>query len=80
MDSTLIDSLKSIHDASLQWEQDPVVMHDGIQVQLCHVIGKKMPPRHPMHQISLIPPPQTATISSTKNNTKAQTLLQLWNS
>ena len=40
MDDTLIDSLHNIHDASLHWEQDPVVIHNGIQVQLCHAIRK----------------------------------------
>ena len=40
MDSTLIASLKSIHDASLHWEQGPVIIHEGFQVQLCHASGK----------------------------------------
>ena len=49
MDTTLIDSLKSIHDKTLHWEQDPVVMHEGIPVQLCHAIGKNtyIPPNAP---------------------------------
>ena len=40
MNDTLIDSLQNTHDATIHWEQDPVVMHDGIQVQPYHAIEK----------------------------------------
>ena len=49
MDDTLIDSLQNIHDETLHCEQDSLVIHNGIQVQLCHTIGKDAitPPNAP---------------------------------
>ena len=49
MDTTLIDSLKSILVSSLHWKQEPVVLHDGTSVELCHAIGENpfTPPNAP---------------------------------
>ena len=56
MNTTLIASLKSIHNASLQWEQEPVVLHEGISVQLCHAIGENAyTPPNTLNQPELYP-------------------------
>ena len=49
MDATVIDSLKSILVSSLHWKQEPVLLHDGISVELCHAIGENCftPPNVP---------------------------------
>ena len=49
MDTTLIDSLTSILVSSLHWQQEPVVLHDGKSVGLCHAIGENSfsPPNAP---------------------------------
>ena len=72
MDDTLINSLQSIHDANLHWEQDPVVINNGILVQLCHAIGKDATtPPNALNQPDLFPKKLQVDISLTPTPTKA---------